>query len=368
MNKNLPIRILQVSYSMDLGGAETLIMNLYRNIDRTKVQFDFLLHSDEESAYEKEILTLGGRIYRIPRFLGYNKVSYDKNLGEFLSNHPEHRIIHDHLMDSASETFRVAKKMGRITIAHSHIADVKPSLSELIRSYFRKDLYKLSDYRFACSEEAGNWLYRRKADFKVLNNAINTQAFSFSIAERKKIREEFGVSDNSFILGTIGRMVEQKNQSRLLKIFKEILNIQKNAYLLLIGEGALKEKLEDEAKDLKINDRVMFTGSRSDIPSLLSAMDSFVLPSLYEGLGIVLIEAMASGLPCIFTSTIPKEVNVSPSLVHRLSLDTPDSEWAKEILSSKPLERREEGYKIVEKAGFDIKSVSREMESFYISL
>ena len=368
MNKNLPIRILQVSYSMDLGGAETLIMNLYRNIDRTKVQFDFLLHSDEESAYEKEILTLGGRIYRIPRFLGYNKVSYDKNLGEFLSNHPEHRIIHDHLMDSASETFRVAKKMGRITIAHSHTEIKDKSLEDCIRFFFRKNLYKRADYRFACSNKAGEWLYRKKADFTVIKNGIETEKYVFNEETRKEKRIELGMTDDDYIIGTVGRLVEQKNQKRILEIFSEYLKLNQKSKLVIVGDGSLRETLEKTTKTLGIEGNVLFLGQRRDVPSILMAFDTFILTSFSEGLGIALIEAMASGLPCIFTSTIPKEVNVSPSLVHRLSLDTPDSEWAKEILSSKPLERREEGYKIVEKAGFDIKSVSREMESFYLSL
>ncbi|MGN1190482.1 MAG: glycosyltransferase, partial [Candidatus Ornithospirochaeta sp.] len=362
MNNNLPIRVLQISYSMDLGGAETLIMNLYRNIDRTKVQFDFLLHSEKESSYDKEILKLGGRIYRIPRFLGYNKLSYDKNLREFLSEHPEHKIIHDHLMDSASETFRVAKEMGRITIAHSHTADVSPSISEMVRAYFRKDLYKRSDYRFACSEKAGKWLYRDKADFKVLNNAIDTASFRFSDSERKKIRKELGISDDSFLVGTVGRMAVEKNQLRLLEIFKNLLNEKKNARLLIVGDGPLYKELKERVNKLGIDDYVIFTGSRSDVPSLLSGMDSFVLTSFNEGLGIVLIEAMASGLPCVFTSTIPQEVNISPYLVHRVSLDAQDSDWVKEILSSKALDNREEGYEIVKNKGFDIKSVAKEME------
>lgn len=368
MSKSFPIRVLQISYAMDLGGAETLIMNIYRNIDRTKVQFDFLLHSEEESAYEKEILQLGGRIYRIPRFLGYNKHSYDKNLRTFLYQHPEHRIIHDHLMDSAAETFRIAKAMGRVTIAHSHIAEVSHSLSEMVRFLFRKDLYRLADYRFACSEAAGEWLYRKKADYRVLNNAIDTSSFCFSMPERSKTRKELGIPYGAFVLGTVGRMVKQKNQARLLSIFNDLLETRNDAYLLIVGDGPLRKGLEGKAEKLGIVDKVIFTGSRSDIPSLLSSMDSFVLPSLYEGLGIVLVEAIASGLPCIFTSTIPNEVNISPSQVNRVSLSSPDSEWSKKILSSKPLERREDGYKIVGKAGFDIKGVAKEMEEFYLGV
>ena len=286
-----PIRVLQISYAMDLGGAETLLMNLYRNIDRTKVQFDFLLHCPNESAYEKEILSLGGKIYKIPRYLGFNKFSYERQLKEFLTAHPEHIIIHDHLMDSASETLRVAKKLGRITIAHSHAASAPFSLKDIYRFFFRRNLWNIADYRFACSNEAGKWLYRGKADFTILKNGIITDRFKFSEKIREIKRKEFGIEDSTRIIGTIGRMVENKNQLRLLDIMKSLLSIDDKSVLMIIGEGPLEGKLKATAKKLKLEKKVIFTGPRTDANELLMAMDCFVLPSLSEGLGIVLIEA-----------------------------------------------------------------------------
>lgn len=368
MNKTLPIRILQVSYSMDLGGAETLIMNLYRNIDRTKVQFDFLLHAEEESAYEEEIIKLGGKIYRIPRFLGYNKLSYDKALREFLSNHPEHIIIHDHLMDSASETFHIAKKMGRITISHSHTEIIEKSLEERIRFFFRKDLYKNADYRFACSNKAGEWLYRNKADFSVIKNGIETDKYAFNEETRKEKRRELGLADNDYIIGTVGRLVEQKNQKRTLEIFSDYLKTNEKGKLVIVGDGPLRETLEKTAKALDIEDNVLFLGSRRDVSSILMAFDIFILTSFSEGLGIVLIEAMASGLSCVFSDSIPHEVDIIPELIKRISLDSGNSEWLKAINESSKDYNRTISYKRVKDCGYDIEETAKKLESFYLSL
>ena len=363
-----PIRILQISYDMSLGGAETLIMNLYRNLDRSKVQFDFLLHSPQKSAYEEEILALGGKIYRIPRFLGYNKFSYARQLKAFLLKHPEYKIIHDHLMDSATETFKVAKKLGRITVAHSHIAQFNFSINELLRSYFRKDICKFSDYRFACSEDAGNWLYRGKADFAVLKNGIETSRFCFSQEKRNALREALGLKEDELAIVNIGRFVEQKNHKRLISLFKEVVALKENSKLFLIGEGPLKSEIEKQVEELKLKDKVFFLGTRKDVNELLSAFDVFLFPSLFEGLGIVLIEAQASGLPCVFSDVIPTEAYLIPSLLKPVSLEATNKTWAEAIIASKPLEHREEGYTLVKEAGYDIKTTAKELEKFYLKI
>lgn len=353
---------------MDLGGAESLIMNLYRHIDRSRVQFDFLLHCPEGSAYEKEIRELGGRIFRIPRYLLYNKLSYEKNLTSFLGSHPEYRIIHDHLMDSASETLRVAGRMGRLTIAHSHTADVPFSAGELLRSFLRRDLWKIADYRFACSEEAGKWLYRGKADFTVLRNGIETKAFGFDMKERERVRKELGIPESAFVVGTVGRMVRYKNQARLPGIIGELEKTGTDTRLLLVGDGPEKEEIMKNAGRLGVSDHLIFTGPRKDVTGLLMGMDAFVLPSLYEGLGIVLVEAQASGLPCIFTDSIPADVDIIPELIHRVALSDPDSTWARTLLDVRPMENRETAAGTVEGKGYDIKTSASQLQEFYLSL
>ena len=362
-----PLRVLQISYAMDLGGAETLLMYLYRNIDRTKVQFDFLLHCPNESAYEKEILSLGGKIYKIPRYLGYNKVAYGRNLKAFLKAHPEHIIIHDHLMDSASETLKIAKRLGRITIAHSHAASAPFSLKDIYRFFFRRNLWKIADYRFACSEEAGKWLYRNKTDFSILKNGIETERFKFAKKTREIKRKEFGIDDSTRLIGTIGRMVKNKNQIRLLGVFNKLISVDDKSVLMIIGEGPLESELKATAKKLKLENRVIFTGPRTDANELMMSMDCFVLPSLSEGLGIVLVEAQATGLPCVFSDIVPKDVDLIPELIHRVSLSDSDEKWTNAILTSLSL-NRENTWKIVKNKGYDIESSAEQLQGFYLDL
>ncbi len=369
-NENLdyPVRILQISYSMNLGGAETLIMNIYRNIDRSKLQFDFLLHSDKESAYDNEIRSLGGKIYRIPRFLGYNKFSYDKALKAFLLEHPEYTILHDHLMDSATETFRVAKSLGRITISHSHTAQKSLSARKIIRFFFRRNICKYTDYRFACSEDAGKWLYRGKGSFTVVRNGIETSKFRFSMENRIKTRKALGINDGEYAIAHVGRFVEEKNHKRLISIFKEITALNTASKLILIGEGPLRGEIEKEVERLNLKDKVLFLGARKDVNELLSGFDVFILPSLFEGLPVTLVEAEASGLPCVFSDSFSEEVRLIKPLIHPISLSSPDKVWAEKVLEVKPLEKREEASSLIEKAGFDIHDTAKKLEKFYLDI
>ena len=363
-----PVRILQINYSMDLGGAETLIMNIYRNIDRSRIQFDFLLHCPAESAFEREITSLGGRVFRLPRYNVINKLSYERQLKSFLEKHPEYQIIHDHMMDSASETLRIAKRLGRKTIAHSHTAGVPFSLEEIIRFFFRRNLWRIADYRFACSEEAGKWLYRNKADFMILKNGIETNRYRFDERTRKQKREELGIPETAKVIGTVGRMVKYKNQTRLPYIMRRLTEMDNSSLMLLVGSGPLEAEIKDKAKTLGVSDRIIMTGPRKDVCDLLMAMDVFVLPSLFEGLGIALVEAQASGLPCVFTDSIPGDVNLIPDLIHRVSLSDPDVRWAEKISASRPMENREDAFRLVAESGYDIISSAKKLQDFYLSI
>lgn len=368
---DFPIRILQISYGMDRGGAETLIMNIYRNIDRTKIQFDFLLHNPERTAYEDEIESLGGRIYHIPRFLGYNKLSYDKELNVFLTAHPEHTIIHDHLMDSAEETFKVAKKLGRVTIAHSHTVQNGHGIEDGIRFLFRRSLYKYADVRLACSKKAGLWLYRNKKDFIIINNGIDTEKYRFSEEARKRKRKELGVDDGTFLVGNVGRLVKDKNQERLIDIFAVFHESCGNSKLVIAGDGPMEESIRNRIRQHNLDEEVMLIGPRNDLGELYSALDLFLFPSLNEGLGIVLVEAQTSGLYCVFSSNIPEEVDLIPELLSRVPLEAPDKEWAERMencRNNKKAESRSERFLSVEAAGYDIKESAEKMERLYLSL
>ncbi len=364
---NKIIRVLHISYGMDRGGAETLIMNIYRNIDRNKIQFDFLLHSPTKTAYEDEISKLGGRIYHIPRFLGFNKFAYDKSLKDFLSNHKEYQIIHDHLMDSATETFKVAKKLGRTTIAHSHTVQKYNSISSIIRFLFRMNICKYADYCFACSVEAGIWMYRGKKKFTVINNAIDTSKYAFNEDTREKVRKSLKLSSSDFVVGTVGRLAKEKNQKRLINIYSQLARQKENSKLIIVGDGRLRRELEQECKTLDIADKVSFLGSRDDIPSLLCAFDLFLFTSYSEGLGISIIEAEASGLPIVMPTSMPQEVDIIKPLIVRVNLDSPDDNWVNAICSSIPIER-ENHYKEIASAGYDIRENALALENFYISI
>lgn len=367
---DFPIRILQISYGMDRGGAETLIMNIYRNIDRTKVQFDFLLHNPERTAYEDEIESLGGRIYHIPRFLGYNKLSYDKELKVFLDAHPEFTIIHDHLMDSAEETFKIAKKLGRITVAHSHAVEEVKTPLDYARFLFRRNLYKYADVRLACSKEAGLWLYRNKKDFIIINNGIDTEKYRFSEELRREKRNELGITPETILVSNVGRLVEGKNHRRLIDIFALFHQANEDSKLMITGAGELEDVLKKKVKDKGLENNITFTGERSDIPALLAASDIFLFPSLSEGLGIVLVEAQAEGLPCVLSSNIPEEVDLIPSLVNRVSLDEDDGAWEKkmkQVLERKTTER-ETRYLEVRDKGYDIRKTAGIIENLFLKL
>lgn len=367
---DFPIRILQISYGMDRGGAETLIMNIYRYIDRTKVQFDFLLHNPERTAYEDEIESLGGRIYHIPRFLGYNKFSYDRELKVFFTAHPEYTIIHDHLMDSAEETFKVAKKLGRITVAHSHTVQNGHGIEDGIRFLFRRSLYKYADVCLACSKKAGLWLYRNKKDFIIINNGIDTEKYRFSEEARNRKRKELGVDDGTFLVGNVGRLVKDKNQERLIDIFAVFHESCGNSKLLIAGDGPLEESIRNKIRQHNLDKEVMLIGPRNDLGELYSALDLFLFPSLNEGLGIVLVEAQTSGLSCVFSSNIPEEVDLIPELLSRVPLEASDAEWAERMKKcrKKKAESRSERYLSVEAAGYNIKESAEKMERLYLSL
>lgn len=365
-----PIRVLQVFHGMDCGGAENMIMNLYRHMDRTMVQFDFLVHTNNKCFFDDEIEALGGRIFHAPYYKVINTLSYHKFLHSFFRDHPEIHIVHGHLGSCAHVFLNIAKKYGCYTIAHSHNTDPSNiSLKNVLYKLFSFRTRKIADYFFACSIQAGIDRFGLKCtksdSFYVLKNAIDAQQYRFNEQNRNIIRSEMGISD-SFVIGHIGRFNYQKNHDFLIDVFFEIQKIKSNAVLLLVGDGDLRKKIEDKVSSFGIADQVVFTGVRSDIPKLLQAMDCFVFPSLFEGLGIVAIEAQASGLLTICSDSLPEESNVT-DLFHRISLKESGTEWAKEIISlSDNNNSRTDRVKRIGECGYDIVVTSKFLESFYL--
>lgn len=359
-----PIRVLQVVTNMDRGGLETMLMNYYRHVDRESVQFDFLTHRADQAAYDDEIKALGGRIYHLPRLIPWSR-SYGKALNRFFAQHPEYQIVHVHQDCLSSVILQEAKKCGvPVRIAHSHNADQDKNLKYPIKLFYMRSIPRYATDLMACSQKAGEWMFRG-APFTVLHNAIDAAAYSFDVSKREDVRRRLKIPEEALVLGHVGRFMPQKNHEFLLDIFSAAARKEANARLLLIGDGDLRAKIEAKAQQLGLSDRVIFTGVRADVPDLLQAMDLFVLPSLYEGLGIAAVEAQASGLPCVISDRVPNECMVTRGLVTEMCLSDTPEQWAEHILSRRNAERTDR-YEEVSASGYDIVDSAKRLEQFYL--
>ncbi|MGI6114024.1 MAG: glycosyltransferase family 1 protein [Mahellales bacterium] len=363
-----PIRVLQVVSKMNRGGAETMIMNLYRNIDRSKVQFDFIVHSKEKCAYDDEIESLGGKIYKVPQYIGKNHIQYIKAWEDFFQMHHEYKIIHGHVRSTAVLYLRIAKKYGLTTIAHSHSTSSGVGFIAIMKNIFQYPIRYTADYFFACSKAAGEWLYGKKvcnsSNFHIIYNAIDFKSFIFNENKRTKARKEFGVEDK-LVIGHVGRFHSSKNHEFIIDIFKEVHEINEETKLLLIGDGKLRETIENKVSRLALKDSVIFAGIRTDVSYLLQAMDIYVFPSLFEGFPVTLIEAQAAGLTCIISDTITKEVCITP-LVIQLPLSLSAKEWAEIILKQNIQRVNTKLY--FEHTEFDINNLVEKLTEFYIRI
>jgi len=363
-----PIRILHVLGRLDRGGAETMVMNLYRNIDRSKVQFDFIIHTRDKCDYHEEILSLGGRIYSIPRYKGINLFQYMGDWRKFLKAHPEYKIIHGHVRSTASIYLRIAKNYGLVTIAHSHSTSSGTGFTAISKNLLQYPIRYTADYLFACSKSAGVWLFGKRATkkkkFLILKNAIDTKKYIYDHNTRLDKRKELQIEDK-FVIGHVGRFSTPKNHDLLIEIFNVVHNKNKNTILLLVGDGELRPIIENKVKELGLINSVIFMGVRSDIPEILQAMDLFLFPSLFEGLGIVAIEAQAAALPCIVSDSIPKEAHIT-DLIQSLSLSNSLEEWAEPILNYSDTHERSNMQKEIDSSGYDINRTVHWLQNFYL--
>ncbi len=364
-----PIRVLQVLAGMNRGGAETFIMNVYRNIDRTKMQFDFVLFRKEECDYNEEIRKLGGKIYWIPRYNGRNHFNYKKAWHTFFKEHPEYKIIHGHVRSTASIYLKIANKHSLTTIAHSHSTSSRGSRAEqLFKNIIQFPIRYTADNLFSCSDEAGEWLFGtrsiKKENYRIVKNAIDTEEFKYNMIRRNEIRKQLAIQDK-FVIGHIGTFTTPKNHTFLIDIFEAVYKQNCEAVLLLVGDGALRSSIEKKIEELGLSDAVKLIGIRSDIPDLVQAMDVFVFPSLFEGLPVTVIEAQASGLPCIISDTITTEVKITNSIKSLPLKEKPDF-WSHEILNIDKNLIRYSQYKLISDNGYDIREVANWLQNFYI--
>nr|WP_317331736.1 glycosyltransferase family 1 protein [uncultured Romboutsia sp.] len=365
---NQQIRIAHVMGKMVSGGVESVVMNYYRNIDKKKIQFDFIV--DEDSTYipRDEIENMGGRVILVPP---YQKIfSYIKKL-KIVFKENEYKIVHSHL-NTISVFPLYAAKIAKVPvrIAHSHSTSNKKEWKKDILKNILKLFSKTNaTHYFCCSELAGRWLFGDKEydnnKVKLINNAIDIDKFIYNEEIRDKIRKEIKV-ENKLVIGHIGRFVEQKNHIGLLEIFYEIHKENKEAVLLLVGDGPLFNVIKEKVKSFNLQDSVIFLGKRNDVNRLMQGMDIFLLPSLYEGLPVVGVEAQASGLLCIFSDSMTKETKIIESTKF-ISLSKSYSLWAKEILEAHKRYKRKDTKIEVINSSFEIKTESKKLESIYIN-
>lgn len=359
----VPVRILQVVGILNCGGAESMIMNLYRNIDREHVQFDFVVHSDAEGMYDSEVKELGGEIYHCPKFRINNLKAYRNWWEKFFQEHPQYKVLHSHVRSCATVYFSSAKKYGVKTIIHSHSTSNGEGVSAVVKNVMQYPLRYQADCMLACSQKAGEWLYGKKAckskRYVFLPNAVDIEKYQPNESMRKRYRTEYHL-DEYVIYGHIGRFHESKNHPFLLDVFAQIHEKNENTRLLLIGDGELREMVEKKIKELKIQDSVILLGLRRDIAELLQAIDVLLFPSVWEGLPVTVIEAQAAGVPCIISDNITTDVDIT-DLVKRLPI-TNTEKWVELGLSEL---KRKNVCQEVKKSGFDVKESAMMLTKLY---
>lgn len=363
-----PIRVLHVLGRLDRGGAETMVMNLYRNIDRNQIQFDFVIHTNDECDFNQEIYNLGGKVHNVPRYTGKNHIAYKRAWKELFKNYPEYKVIHGHMRSTASIYIKIAKKFGLNTIVHSHSTSSRGNkIEQLIKNILQLPIRYTADYLLACSSDAGRWLFgkniQNKNNFFVIKNAIDIDEFKFDQKKRKQIRKKYNI-DKKIVLGHVGNFTTAKNHFFLLDVFFEFQKKNEDVILILVGDGCLKKKIHTKISDLGIENKVIMIGASGNVNDYLQAMDLFLFPSIFEGLGIAAIEAQAAGLPCVISENIPNEVCIT-KLVKKLPIDS-YKKWV-DYLSRIDPQRVDYTEEIINN-GYDIKSQVKNLQKFYLNI
>ena len=344
-------RMLHIVGSMSPSGIGNFIMNVYRNIDREKVQFDFIVHEHRDVSFDDEIRALGGRLFYVTR----KAVSPARNFREIwkVVKKGDYNIVFRHTDISTVALDLLAARLGgaKVRIAHSHSTSTSNKKMHLL---FQPLLNALCTRRFACSEKAGIWLYGEKP-FEVIINAIRLEDFAWNEKARREIRKKEGLGE-SLVIGHVGTLLPVKNHLFMLDVMKALVKRSPDSKMLFVGDGAMRTQILEKRKALGLDENVILTGVRTDTAALLQGMDLFLFPSKYEGLPIALVEAQCSGLPCLLSDAIPRDVDVTP-LIHRLPLTGSPAEWADKIIELTKEPRRAPDYHLFTEKGFDIKEM-----------
>lgn len=361
-------RVLVFGMTSNYGGVESFIMNYYRHIDRSQVQFDFLVYN-QAPAYSEEIKSMGGNIFVVPgRRNNYikcrAKIKQILELGHYDAVWCNLCYMSDLLVMKQAKNQRVP-----IRIIHAHNSmNMSTQISGFFHKVNRKKIELYATDFWACSKAAGEYFYPSNImdsdRFKTIPNAIDVGQFCFNNTIRERVRAELGISDQ-LVIGFVGRLHPQKNPFFLLDIFKEIHTANPHTVLVMVGDGELRPAVQSKIKELRLDENVMLLGQRNDITQLMQAMDIFVLPSIFEGLGIVLIEAQACGLPCYTSANVvPGEAKVT-DLLHYVGLDKTASDWSKKILQNGTCQDRMKYNSVVLRSSYDICTQATSVSAFF---
>ena len=364
------IRVLHVVNSLNMGGTESVLLNLYRKIDREAIQFDFAVHTKVEGLLEHEVRKLGGNIVRLDKYRGVNIGSYVRQWEQLLDSHPEWQVVHGHMGSSAPIYLGISRKRGRYAIAHSHgTNNPNRTIRDIVWNLASYPVRWAADGYMACSREAGLDRFGRRIvesdRFTIMKNAIDVNAFQYDSNRRMQIRRELSISDGCFVVGHVGRFAPQKNHHFLLEVFRLVLNSNPNSMLLLLGKGPLEQDIRSLASEMGISEHVQFAGVRQNVNDYYQAMDAFCFPSYWEGLGMVAVEAQSSGLSCITSDAIPPIADIGAGLLHRMSLKEDGDRWANALLAASEVSRPVDSFSYARRAGYDTEDVAAWLADYY---
>lgn len=358
------VKVLQIYPQMNNAGTEKVIMNFYNNINQEKVHFDFLVN--KKGLQDEVIKKSGAKIYYIDNS---NRSKYYESLVKFFNDN-NYDVIHVHTQGNMDLILKAARKSNvKCRIIHSHTArqDV-PKILKILRLYRNLQIEKNATDFFACSTDAAKWLFPHKyKETKIVYNAINIQNFLFDENKRKCIRDKLNITKNEKVIVNIGRFAYQKNHKRIISISKKIIENNKNIKIILVGTGDLQEKIKKEIRKENLEDNFLLLGNRNDVNELLMASDLFLFPTLYEGLGIAVVEAQFSGLKCITSERVPPEADIGTGLLKKINLSADDKIWIKEIEEALSLKYDRNCINKAYNNKFDIKIIAKDIENFYLS-
>lgn len=360
-----PMRILHMIGSLNVGGSQSVVLNLYKNIDRSRFQFDFVVDHPDKTELLGEVVKLGAKVYFAPTFKGTNLVSVIKFWDKFFSEHREYKILHSHVRSYASIFFLIARIHSIKTIIHSHSTSNGKGLLAISKNVLQYPLRFQADYFISCSKEAGVWLFGKSVisspNYHMLQNAIDIRKYNYDTFVREQCRKELDVIGKRVFIH-VGRLTEAKNHTFLLKVFHKYIQNHNNSMLLIVGDGELRHEIERSIDELELNNNVKMLGTRSDVAQLLQASDCFLFPSKWEGLPVTVVEAQAAGIPCLVSSNVTNDVFIT-DLAIKLNIDNGIDCWV-DTMNNLSFERLDVRNSIIE-AGFDINCTVSWLEDLY---